>query len=214
MYKAVIFDMDGVLIDSEPFWQDAEIETFNRYGIPMTRDMCRQVMGLRIDEVVDHWLTHYKVDHSNSGEIIAAIQNHVIRLIHENGQPMTGVIRLLNHLKINGFWIALASSSSRRIIDAVVEQLQIRQYFEVIRSAETEKFGKPHPAIYLSTLNDLGMDRREVLVVEDSYNGAMAAKAARMHVAVIPENKVVPKNKFGFADYQVGNLVELIPVLS
>lgn len=206
--KGVIFDMDGLLIDSEPLWQQAEVKVFNAIGVPMKVDMCRQMMGIRIEEVVDHWYRIYKWTAKTQAEVIKDIMDEMEFLIKTEGKALPGVHQVIQLCRKNELTIALASSSASRIIIASLEALDIKNLFEVIRSAETEEYGKPHPAIYLSTLNEMNLQYNEVFVFEDSFNGAIAAKAARLKVVVVPEARQYDDPKWGFADLRLRSLSE------
>lgn len=185
--KAIIYDMDGVLIDSEPLWKIAEIEGFAKVGINLTQTDCEETVGLRIDEVVRLW--HRKVGWSGTSihQVADDIVSILIREIYAQGKPLAGVIDSLQLFKKAGYKIGLATSSYERIIHAVLKKLSIAEYFDVVYSAEHEKYGKPHPAVFLTTAEMLQVEPTECLVIEDSFNGVLAAKAARMKVIAIPE---------------------------
>lgn len=185
--KAVIFDMDGVLIDSEPLWKIAEIEAFGKVGLDLTHTDCEETVGLRIDEVVKMW--HGKVGWTNKTlkEVETDIIDVLIREIRSTGKALEGVHETLEKLKSAGLKIGLATSSAQQIIDVVLDKLEIASFFEVVHSAEFEQHGKPHPAVFLTTADRLGVDPVDCLVIEDSLNGVIAAKASRMKVVAIPE---------------------------
>lgn len=185
--KAVIFDMDGVLIDSEPLWKIAEIEGFGKVGLDLTQTDCEETVGLRIDEVVKMW--HGKVGWTTKSlkEVETDIIEVLIREIRANGKALEGVHETLENLKTAGLKIGLATSSAQQIIDVVLEKLEIASFFEVVHSAELEQYGKPHPAVFLTTADKLQVDPVDCLVIEDSLNGVIAAKASRMKVVAIPE---------------------------
>ncbi len=185
--KAAIFDMDGLLINSEPFWREAEINIFHKLGVPMTESMCESVMGIRIDEVVDHWFHQYPWEGPDQHQVKEMIIREVERLIFEKGEALPGVYDILKFFKKKDFKIALASSSSYRLINAVLDKLQIRDYFEVIQSAERLKFGKPHPEIFIYTKDKLNVRYSNCIVFEDSIMGVVAAKASRMKVVAVPD---------------------------
>ncbi|MCF8303722.1 MAG: hexitol phosphatase HxpB [Bacteroidales bacterium] len=206
--KGVIFDMDGLLIDSEPLWQQAEVKVFNAIGVPMTVDMCRQVMGIRIEEVVDHWYRIYQWKGKSQDQVVAEIMEEMEQLIKTQAKALPGVKQTLELCREKGLKIALASSSASRIINTSLEALGIKDRFEVIRSAENEEYGKPHPGIYISTLKDMGLNYSEAFVFEDSFNGAIAAKAARLKVVVVPEARQYDDPKWGFADVRLRSLSE------
>ena len=185
--EAVIFDMDGVLIDSEPLWKIAEVTAFAKVGLDLTNTDCEETVGLRIDEVVKMW--HAKVGWTNKTliEVETDIIDILIQEIKNQGKALAGVHESLDAIKSEGLKIALATSSYQRIIDAVLDKLGIADYFEVCHSAEFEEFGKPHPSVFLTTASQLNVDPTQCLVIEDSLNGVLAAKAARMKVVAIPE---------------------------
>jgi len=186
MKKVHIFDMDGLLINSEPFWRASEIEVFCDLGIPFTEEMCLKTVGMRIDEVVEYWQKDYPqlVDIES---ISNAIEDGVIRRVKEDGAPLPGVMNALMLLKETHHLCALASSSKIRVIEAVLDKLEIREYFKVVHSAEFEKFGKPHPDVFLTAASKLGAQPQECIVYEDSRNGVKAGLAAGMYTICIPE---------------------------
>lgn len=207
--KAVIFDMDGVLIDSEPLWKIAEIEGFGRVGINLTQTDCEETVGLRIDEVVRLW--HKKVGWKNKSiEAVADdIVDVLIREIHAQGKALEGVYEALELFKSHGYKIALATSSYQRIINAVLEKLKIEKYFDQVHSAEFEVYGKPHPAVFLTTAEKLNIHPTECLVIEDSFNGVLAAKSARMKVVAVPEKSHQYDQRLIIADRVLTTLNEI-----
>ncbi len=191
--SAVIFDMDGLIIDSEPLWKIAEIETFKEVGFDFTIEMCALTTGMRIDEVVEFWRKKLKWQSFTNIEIVDKIQNKMIQLIKENGKLLPGIIDALNLLKANDVLIALASSSSMSLINATLDTLKIREFFNIIHSAENEIAGKPNPAVFLSTAKMLNVQPNKCLVLEDSKAGMNAGINANMRTIVIPEKNSNPK---------------------
>lgn len=207
--KAVIFDMDGVLIDSEPLWRQAEIETFAKVGLSFTDEMCMQTMGMRTSEVIDYWYKKTPWTGISKKEIEAELLKRVTELIIEKGNAMKGVEFSLHYFKEKGLKIALASSSPMRLINAVIDKLQIRKYFEVIESAEFLGFGKPHPEIFIKTARDMGIHANECMVIEDSFNGVLAAKSAMMKVVAIPDAENRNDKRFIIADHILDDLEQI-----
>ncbi|MDE5418281.1 hexitol phosphatase HxpB [Labilibaculum sp. DW002] len=208
MIKAVIFDMDGLLIDSEPFWQESETKVFSSLGLDVNKKMFEQFMGKRIDEVVD---TMHKITPWNQvpkEQVVEDIVENVIRLVIEKGEALSGVYETLSNLKNSPYKIGLASSSKMKIISAVLKKLQIQDYFEVVHSAEYEEYGKPHPQTFISTAKMLGVQADECLVFEDSLNGVISALAAGMKCIAIPEKEATNLNKFIIANKTLGTLNE------
>lgn len=187
MIKAIIFDMDGLLVDSEPYWKIAEKICFGKLGLTLTDDLLRQVMGFRLNEVVEHWYNYQPWGEKNFEAVEADVLETVKQLIADNANALPGVVDTLKLCKANGYKIALASSSAMSLINVVVDKLNIRQYFDLLVSAENEPYGKPHPSVFLTTANQLNVLPTECLVFEDSVNGMVAAKAARMKCIVVPE---------------------------
>lgn len=191
--SAVIFDMDGLILDSEPLWKIAEIETFKEVGFDFTIEMCALTTGMRIDEVVEFWRKKIKWESFTNTEIVDKIQNKMIQLIKERGKLLPGIIESLNLLNANDVLIGLASSSSMSLINTTVDTLKIRQFFNVIHSAENEIAGKPNPAVFLSAAKMLKINPEKCLVLEDSKAGMNAGINANMRTIVIPELGTSPK---------------------
>jgi mannitol-1-/sugar-/sorbitol-6-/2-deoxyglucose-6-phosphatase len=206
--KAVIFDMDGVLIDSEPLWKIAEIEGFGKVGLDLTHTDCEATVGIRIDQVVELWYKRVGWSGKTIPEVADDIVDVLIREIKKQGKALEGVYEALEMIKKEGYKIGLATSSYQRIINAVLEKLGIAGYFDEVHSAEFEVYGKPHPAVFLTTAEKLKIHPTECLVIEDSFNGVLAAKAARMKVIAIPEKTHLKDPRLVIADRILGTLNE------
>ena len=209
MIDAVIFDMDGLLIDSEPLWQEAEIAVFKQVNIILTPAMCLQTKGLRIDELVEYWYQKYPWHGISRQEVVEAIALKVMELIKIKGQALAGVEAAIAYFQAKNSRIALASSSTDKIIKVVLHKLNIADTFEVIHSAESEPLGKPHPGVYLTTAEKLGVSPLNCLALEDSLNGVLAAKAAQMKCIAIPEMAELSKPQFAIADVVLTSLEQL-----
>lgn len=205
--QAVIFDLDGLLIDSEPLWEEAEQAVFARNGIAITREICQRVKGLRVDESVQVILGLFPGTAVDPKKITQQIQEKVIRLIAEKGKGMPGNVYILHFFRSRGIRIALASSSRMEVIRAALQKLGISHHFEMIHSAEYEKFGKPHPGIFLSVADQWKISPEQCLVFEDSLNGVIAAKAARMKVVAIPEPALQNDPRFTIAHLVLPSLL-------
>ncbi len=208
MIEAVIFDLDGLLIDSEPLWQEAEILVFAQVNILLTTELCLKTKGLRIDEVVDYWYQQYPWNNLLKSEVEELIVAKVIELIHLKGKPLPGVDNALSLVKSKDVKIALASSSAAKIIQAALQRLDLADVFTQIYSAESEILGKPHPGVYLTTAKKLNVLPQSCLALEDSLNGVLAAKAAQMKCIAIPEVAQQDNPKFAIADTILQSLEE------
>jgi sugar-phosphatase len=206
--KAVIFDMDGLLIDSEPLWQEAECHVFQQVGLNLTPQDCQQTTGLRIDEVVQFWYHRYPWGSPSCREIAENIVTEVIQRIQIQGKPLPGVEKALKFVADKAIPLALASSSSYSLIEAVLSKLEIGSWFQVIYSATEEAYGKPHPGVYLATAQQLGIPATSCLALEDSLNGVIAAKAARMICIAVPQTFPHQDPRFVIADRVIGSLMD------
>jgi len=185
--RAILFDMDGLLIDSEPLWHEAEVYGFGRAGLSLTAEQCLETTGLRVDEVVKFRYAQSAWASPSQDAVAAAIVERVVELVRAKGALKPGVAEALAFARAAGLRVALASSSPYVIIDAVLDTFGLRSEFEVIHSAEEEARGKPEPDVYLTTARKLGVAPAECLAIEDSPNGVLAAKAAGMKCVAIPE---------------------------
>jgi HAD superfamily hydrolase (TIGR01509 family) len=187
MIKAVIFDMDGLLIDSEPFWRLSHRQALAEIGHAVTEDDVRQMAGRRTHEVTKHWQERFGFEDPSHELLAEQIVDKVIANIHHKGQAMAGVDRLIKELHEHGMPMAVASSSASRLIDAVLEKLGVDTYMHAVHSGEHEKRGKPFPDVFLSAAKSLSVEPKDCLVFEDSLNGVKAATAAGMCCIAVPE---------------------------
>ena len=207
-FQAAIFDMDGLLVDTEPLWRRAEIKVFGRVGVELTEGMTHQTTGLRVDEVVQHWFARLPWTGESREEIADGILEEVTHLIAKEGVLLPGVTDCLEQMRVAGLKIGLASSSPLKLIEAVVEKFGLGAWFGVVESAEKEPFGKPHPAVFLNAARRLEVHPARCLVFEDSVNGLIAAKAARMTCVVVPAAEQFTDVRFGLADLKLRSLQE------
>lgn len=204
--------MDGLLVDSEPLWKRAEKLVFGSLGLNLNDDLLRQVMGFRLPEVIEHWYRYQNWPNPDFKKTEREIIDTMKQLITEEAVAMNGVVEVLEHLKSKGHKIALASSSSMELIETVVKKLNIRDYFNQLHSAENEPFGKPHPGIFITAANSMKAQSHECLVFEDSKNGVIAAKAARMACIAVPEPIHFHENWWSIADAKISSLEQYFSI--
>lgn len=208
MVRAILFDMDGLLIDSEPLWHEAEIHGFGLAGLCLTPEQCLETTGLRVDEVVRFHYARCPWASPDQEAVTAAIVERLVDLVHAKGVLKPGVAEALDCARESGGRIALASSSPYVIIDAVLDTFGLRSAFEVIHSAEEEARGKPEPDVYLTAARKLGVDPAVCVALEDSPNGVLAAKAAGMRCVAVPEPLLRDDPRLARADAILGSLTE------
>lgn len=208
---AVVFDMDGVLLDSEPFWQEAEMEAFGRVGVGLERADCLRTMGMRVDEVVGYWLQRrpWDTDRHPPEALTEAILDGVVARIRDRGELLPGARVGLRAVAGRGVRRALASSSPERVIDAVLETLELGDDFELTASAQHEPRGKPDPGVYLTACRGLGVSPERALAIEDSLAGLAAALAAGMACVMVPDASVAGRAELAEADLVLDSLAQL-----
>ena len=201
-----MFDLDGLLVDSEPFWRQAEIEVFASVGLDLTEADVRQTMGLRIDDAVLHWWVRHPWTGATPVEVERRVTARVAELIEAEGAPMPGVPEVIDLFASRSVPMAVCSGSYAVVIEAALDRLGIADAMSTWHSAEWEPLGKPHPGAYLSTAAKLGVDPTACLAFEDSFNGAISAKAARMRVVCVPEPAAQGSPRWGFCDLVLDTL--------
>jgi sugar-phosphatase len=209
MLRAAIYDMDGLLLDSEPYWVQAEVQVLGAVGVPITPELARETTGMRLDEAVAHWYRRYPWKGRSEAEVLAELTRVAHGLIIAHADPKPGVQASLDLFARHGVRRALASSSPPVLIDAVVAKLGLQRAFELTVSAQSERYGKPHPAVYLTCAERLRVAASECVALEDSVNGLISAKAARMRVIAVPEAHHRRDPRFGLADVVLGSLAEI-----
>jgi mannitol-1-/sugar-/sorbitol-6-/2-deoxyglucose-6-phosphatase len=204
---AVVFDMDGVLIDSEPIWRAVEREVFGRLGIEVTEEDLMRTMGVRVHDVVEGWHRRQPWEGPSPAELAEAIVDRVADTIEQDGRLNEGAVDAIDYLRGLGLPLALASSSPMRLIRAVLSMGGLEERFDVVLSAEEEERGKPDPAVYLTAARRLGVVPERCLAIEDSLAGIRAAKAAGMVCITVPEHPPEEAREAG-ADLVLDSLKE------
>jgi sugar-phosphatase len=201
--------MDGLLLDTEPLWGISMNRVADKHGIGITRERFKETTGLRIYEVTEHWSRHYPWEGSTPEEVAEEILDDIIALSKEQGGIMRGVVQLLDLLDGHGMKIGLATSSPTRMVHALLGHFGIAHRFHCVTSADAVQYGKPHPAVFLHCAQSLGSAPHECLVLEDSVNGAIAGKAARMKVIAVPDELHFDDPRFSIADLKLSSLEAL-----
>lgn len=211
MISAVIFDMDGVIVNSEPVYQQIEKEMFKELGIQIDPETYRTFVGLRTLEmwgaIVDRFqLLHHPVDLDREEE-----KRYLEWVNKKNGMlTVDGSIQLIRLLKDHGYRLALASSNSSMAIKTVLVKFEINDYFQITMSGEQVEKSKPDPEIFIKTAVGLGHDPEHCLVIEDSSNGVKAARKAGMK-CIAYENRETGIQDLSEANLIVRDLREITP---
>ncbi|MBD8165922.1 hexitol phosphatase HxpB [Erwinia persicina] len=207
---AAIFDMDGLLIDSEPLWQQAELDIFTSLDVDLSRrGEMPDTLGLRIDQVVRMWYETLPWKGPSQAEVTQQIINRALSLVDENRPLLPGVKQALELCRSEGLKIGLASASPLFMLESVLEMFSLRDYFEVLASAESLPYSKPHPQVYLDAAARLGVDPLNCVTLEDSFNGMIATKAGRMRSIVVPDASHAADLRWSLADVKLSSLEEL-----
>jgi sugar-phosphatase len=209
MLKAVIFDMDGVLVDSEPFWRQSMIKGFKTVGLTISESDCRKTTGMRLDEVISFWKKQKNWTNKSNLQLHDEIISDLCTSIEKYGKELEGTTSALTFFESKKFKIGLASSSNNLLIDTVIKKLGLHHFFNAIHSAEHLPYGKPHPQVFLNCAESLSVHPEECLVIEDSLNGIIAAKAAKMKTIAIPDAEHRNDKRFIIADCFVKSLSEI-----
>ena len=204
--NTVIFDMDGLLVDSEPLWQEAAEEVFGLYNFKITHEEYETSTGLRTKEFVEHWFRMYGKNMNDCQKAEDQIIEVVTDKIAKKGRILPGVQYIFQFFHNNQFKIGIASSSPRPLIDLVIQMTDLEPFVQAVASAQDLPYGKPHPQVYLDCAKLLGSMPEECICFEDSFNGMIAAKAAKMKCVVVPAPHQAGSKKWGAADLQLSSL--------
>jgi HAD superfamily hydrolase (TIGR01509 family) len=208
MIKAVIFDFDGIIIDSEPLWMEAEIGVFKSVGVHLNHELCRQTTGLNTLDSIRYWFDIYQWTSKTMLELHGEIMDAMHTLIVERADLKEGFLDVLKMLLERNLPVAVASASPFRLIEAALKKFHLTDYFRIINSGDNEETGKPHPALYLGAARRLGIEPVHCLAFEDSFNGAISAKAARMKLVAVPDKQDFAGTRFDFADLKIASLTD------
>lgn len=186
VFDAIIFDMDGLLVDSERIWNIAETDLIEARGGDYSQDVRQQIIGLRLDEFMVKLHGIYQFDETPEALTVELI-DRMLTLIPDKVDPKPGAQALIEYVVAQDLPCAIASSSPMSIIDAIVAAQGWDTAFAHRFSADDDARGKPAPDVYLRAVQTLGFDPKDCLALEDSPNGARAAVAAGMTCYAVPD---------------------------
>lgn len=207
---AAIFDMDGLLIDSEPLWDRAELDVIAGLGVDISRrNELPDTLGLRIDMVVELWFAQQPWNGPSREEVTARIISRAISLVEEQRPLLAGAREAIALCKSQGLKVGLASASPLHMLEKVLAMFDLREQFDALASAEKLQYSKPHPQVYLDCAAKLGVDPLTCVALEDSVNGMIASKAARMRSIVVPEHENQADPRYVLANVKLSSLEQL-----
>jgi HAD superfamily hydrolase (TIGR01509 family) len=212
MIEAVVFDLDGVVLQSEELWDEVREQLAGERGGRYTPEAQRAMMGMSSPE----WSRYM---HEAVGlpeppeEISAEVVRRMLDRYREHLPLIDGAVEAVERL--SAVWpLAVASSSNREIIDAVLALSGLSRYFRATVSSEEVARGKPAPDVYLEAARRIGVDPQDCAAIEDSHNGIRSAKAAGMRVIAIPNPSYPPdRAALAEADVVLASIAELTPAL-
>lgn len=205
-----LFDMDGLLLDTEPLWGVAMQTVCNHYQLPLDHKIFKYTTGLRIDEVTAFWKEHLNwPTELNSDTLAHEIVDEIISLAIKQAEVLPGILTLLETMKEESISTAVVTSSPNRMLHTLMQYFQLEDYFNAFFSAQDVTYGKPHPDVYLKALHHFQTSPYEAIAFEDSVNGMIAARSAKIQTVVVPEAAKFDDKAFGLAEVKVRSMEEI-----
>jgi HAD superfamily hydrolase (TIGR01509 family) len=203
--RAVVFDMDGLMIDTEGLYWAVGRQMAREFGKEVQDDTLGRMMGRApLDSVAiyarDLGLTQSPV------ELLEIREVRVIREMRKGVEPMPGLLEVLEDFKPK-FKLAIATSAPMRFLNVVLDGMGLRHYFDALQTSDDITHGKPDPEIYLKAMGKLGIPPAECFVLEDSSNGALAGKRSGAYVIAVP-SQYTRSQDFKFVDFVAKDLLD------
>jgi HAD superfamily hydrolase (TIGR01509 family) len=208
-FRAVIFDLDGVLADSEPWWNEIDKKLLGEYGVAYRGEHHRNVLGVSYRLAVEFYKKTFGLSVPTE-ELMRRRGEIAVEFFADRVGLFPSTKATLEELRQMNLHVALATSSVSASARPFLDRHELTTFFEVILTGEEIERGKPHPDIYLRVAEKLGVTADACLVIEDALSGIAAGKAAKMRVAAIPDTRFVdPREYEKKADYLLGSLSEI-----
>ena len=187
-YRAVIFDMDGLLLDTEILWHDAESDLFRRHGGEFTWDDKMAVIGTSHEVTADYFADRLGLPRDAGPALVTELQALMHERVRRAVDARPGAIELVSRLReVDGVRLGLASNSPRFLVDDALATAGLTDVFETIVTSDDVEHAKPAPDLYLLACERLGVDPADALALEDSASGIAAAKAAGLTCIGVPQ---------------------------
>jgi HAD superfamily hydrolase (TIGR01509 family) len=201
--KAVVFDMDGLMIDTEGMYFEAEREMARMYGRVVKDETLWKMMGRKPLESMQIYVQDLNLN-VKPEDVLKLRDDITLKKLNQEVVPMPGLYEILNSLK-GKIKLAIATGSPDKFLKIVIDKLRLEDYFDVMQASDSIINGKPEPEIYLKTIDKLGCFPEDCIVLEDSSNGALAGKRAGCYTIAIP-SEYTNMQDFSFVDYAASNL--------
>ena len=198
-FSAVIFDMDGVIIDSEPIWHEVESSFYEDHGGVYGPDILEKLIGTNAMTAASIIKESLDLDWDEQ-KIIDVRYKKLRQLYHEKLELIPGFVKLINQVRVSSIKCGLASGATDWMIDLVLDRFKLHDAFQYTLSADAVQNPKPAPDVYLATAKKLGIPPKHCVVIEDSPNGLWSAKAAGMKCIVTPNPVLAGYSDFSSAD--------------
>lgn len=212
--KAVLFDMDGLMIDTESLSTEAFINSAKAQGYNMTKEETLKVLGFTKASIYQFWIDYFQGTNVDGKKLVDDHYEYIENVLYTVGpEKMPYVKELLKYLRENNYKIAVASSSDTADIKNNLEKTKLEKYIDEIASGAEVENGKPAPDVFLLAAERLGVDAKDCLILEDSKAGIKAGKASGAMVFMVPDMFTVDKECEDTADRILTNLGEVIEIL-
>lgn len=212
--KAVLFDMDGLMVDTESLSTEAFINSVKAQGYNMTKEETLKVLGFTKANIYQFWIDYFQGTNVDGKKLVDDHYEYIENVLYTVGpEKMPYVEELLKYLRENNYKIAVASSSDTADIKNNLEKTKLEKYIDEIASGAEVENGKPAPDVFLLAAKRLGVDPKDCLILEDSKAGIKAGKASGAMVFMVPDMYTVDKECEDTADRILTNLGEVIEIL-
>ena len=212
--KAVLFDMDGLMVDTESLSTEAFINSAKVQGYNMTKEETLKVLGFTKANIYQFWIDYFQGTNVDGKKLVDDHYEYIENVLYTVGpEKMPYVEELLKYLRENNYKIAVASSSDTADIKNNLEKTKLEKYIDEIASGAEVENGKPAPDVFLLAAERLGVDAKDCLILEDSKAGIKAGKASGAMVFMVPDMFTVDKECEDTADRILTNLGEVIEIL-
>ena len=209
MVKAIIFDMDGLMIDSERVTYEGYVIECEKLGLTMDKEFYKKILGHTIPEIYQQFYGRYGQSFPME-QVLKRVHTYMADLFQEQGVPLKeGLVELLSYLKTNGYQTVVATSSTRGRVDTILEQAKLSKYFDASICGDEVEKGKPNPEVFLKACQKVGVEPEKAIVLEDSEAGIQAAFAAGIPVICVPDMKY-PEEQFA---KKAGKIVDSLSVV-